>query len=88
MYLGFSLFFCIVGNFIIFFLVIEGLSYLTYLLIGVASFYRKGLEVITKYFLLNSVASGLMLFGIGVLYWIYGTITFFELSILSKLDSL
>lgn len=88
MYICFALFVCIMGNFIVFFIVIEGLSYLTFLLLGVGSVYRKGLEVITKYFLLNGLASGVILFGIGILYWIYGTITFFEFSLLIKADDL
>lgn len=86
-YGGLLLIFNVSCDFLLFFLTLEGLTYLTYSLLGIGSFRRYGLEVITKYFVLSAITSGLVLFGITMLYYIYGTIGFFELSILIEKDS-
>lgn len=57
---------------------LEGLTLQSYVL-AIFNFSKISIEVVLKYFLLGSLASAIMLFGISLLYGIFGTLNFIAL---------
>jgi len=64
------------GDFLMFYLAIELLSLSFYVLAGVKKHSQHSTEAALKYFLLGALASGLLLFGIGLIYAYTGTTNF------------
>jgi NADH-quinone oxidoreductase subunit N len=64
------------GDFLMFYLAVELLSLSFYVLAGVKKHSQHSTEAALKYFLLGALASGLLLFGIGLIYAYTGTTNF------------
>jgi NADH-quinone oxidoreductase subunit N len=60
------------------YIAIEGLSLQVYAL-AILNFTTISIEIILKYFLLGSLASAILLYGISLLYGLYGSLNFFIL---------
>jgi len=67
-------------DFLMFYLAIELLSLSFYTLAGVKRHSQHSTEAALKYFLLGALASGLLLFGIGIVYAYTGTTNFAAIS--------
>lgn len=72
------------NNFLVFYLALELQSLSLYLLAALNKKSSNSSEAGMKYFILGSVASGILLFGISMIYGFAGTINFGELSQLYK----
>lgn len=68
------------SNLLMFYISLEVVSYLSYVLVGFAKGDAKGSESALKYVLFGSVSSGAMLFGISILYGLTGTLDLFLLA--------
>ena len=69
------------GNFLILYLGLELLALPIYALIGMSSsFYKNSSEASIKYFIMGAVSSGLLLFGISLIYGATGSIEFSVIS--------
>ncbi|MBU1702065.1 MAG: NADH-quinone oxidoreductase subunit N [Candidatus Eisenbacteria bacterium] len=67
-------------NLLMFYISMEVVSYLSYVLVGFVKGDRKGSEAALKYVLFGSVSSGAMLFGISILYGLTGTLDLLALT--------
>ena len=65
-------------NLMLSYISIEGLSLQIYAL-SILNFSTVSIEIVLKYFLLGSIASGIILYGISLLYGIYSSLNFFIL---------
>ena len=65
-------------NLVLAYIAIEGLSLQIYGL-AILNFTSISIEIVLKYFLLGSLASSILLYGISLLYGLYGTLNFFVL---------
>ena len=65
-------------NLMLAYIAIEGLSLQVYAL-AILNFTTISIEIILKYFLLGSLASAILLYGISLLYGLYGSLNFFIL---------
>jgi NADH-quinone oxidoreductase subunit N len=67
------------NDFILFFLSLEFQSFCLYILASIKTNQRKSTEAGLKYFILGSFSSGLLLFGISIIYFFTGLTNFYDL---------
>lgn len=65
-------------NLFIVYICLEGIALQSYVL-AIFNFTNISIELVLKYFLLGSLSSGILLFGITLLYGVFGTLNFMEL---------
>jgi len=79
--LGAALGMCLMGsatNFLMFYLALELVSYLSYPLVGYIKSDHRASEASLKYVLYGSISSGVMVFGLSLLYGVTGTFSLTE----------
>lgn len=83
--IGFSVFFLFIltstYDFFGIYLALEGLSLTLYVLAGILNYSIVSIEAAIKYFSLGAIASGVLLFGISLLFGIVGSLDFLEIQL-------
>lgn len=83
--MGFSVFFLLVltssYDFFGVYLALEGLSLTLYVLAAILNHSIVSIEAAIKYFSLGAIASGVLLFGISILFGIVGSLDFLEVQL-------
>jgi NADH-quinone oxidoreductase subunit N len=78
-FLLFSFIFCMCADFIVFYVGLEGLSFVLYFILGQAGYRQRPMEALFKYFFLSGFSSNIILFGILLIYLSFGSVNFFDL---------
>jgi len=76
------------NDFITVYLALELQSFCLYILSSLKRYSNLSIEAALKYFILGSFASGILLFGVSLLYGYFGTTNFFEINILLSYEDL
>jgi len=70
------------NDFVVFYLALEMVSFCLYILASLKRYSNLSIEAALKYFVFGSFSSGMLLFGISILYSFFGSTNFFDVNAL------